>query len=430
MNICVYGLWHLGSVTAAGLSEIGFDTVGLDDDIAVVERLLHGRAPLYEPGLDEMISRHVEGGRLRFETNYAKGLANCDIVWVAFDTPVDDDDRADTDAVCRSVVRLFPHLREGMVVLISSQMPVGSTAALESRYREAFPDVNVEFAYSPENLRLGQAIKCFLQADRIVVGVRSEHGKSLLQPVFDRICDQILYVGVESAEMTKHALNAFLATSITFINEIASVCENVGADAGEVEQTLKSDIRIGKRAYLHAGNAFAGGTLARDVSFLTKIGEKNALPLAMLSSVLPSNRNHRQWWMRQLKSRFGKLEGRVITVLGLTYKPGTDTLRRSTAIELCRWISDNGGQVRAFDPVVKTLPEDLAAIVDLKGSVAGALKGSDALIVATQWPEFEEIAAHTVCKEMNSPMVIDQNRFLNKLSEDANIIYVALGKAS
>ena len=430
MKICVYGLWHLGGVTAACLSEVGFETVGLDDDTTVVQELRQGRAALFEPGLNEMISRHVDSGRLRFETDCAKALNDCDVVWVAFDTPVDNDDRADTQAVCRSMVQLFPHLREGMVVLISSQLPVGTTAALENQYREAFPDVNVEFAYSPENLRLGQAIKCFLEADRFVVGVRGENGKSLLRPVFDRICDQVLFVGVESAEMTKHALNAFLATSITFINEIATVCENVGADASEVEQALKSDIRIGKRAYLRAGGAFAGGTLARDVSFLTEIGEKNALPLAMLSSILPSNRNHQQWWRRQLQTRFGTLEGRVITILGLTYKPGTDTLRRSTAVELCRWIADNGGKVRAFDPVVKSLPDDLAAIVDLQRSVEGALKGSNAMIVATQWPEFEEIAATTVCREMASPLVIDQNRFLKNLSEEASIKYVALGKAS
>src|SRR5262249_19142379 len=231
------------------------------------------------------------------------------------------------------------HLRDGAIVLVSSQLPVGSTARL------AAMAPRLRFACSPENLRLGKAIEVFTKPDRVIVGVRDMETRILLAQLFAPITSQLEWMTIESAEMTKHAINAFLAVSVTFANELASVCERVGADAKEVERGLKTESRIGPKAYLAPGAAFAGGTLARDVAFLTELGARHGLVLPLLGGVRPSNDAHQQWARRRLEDRLGSLAGATVAVWGLTYKPGTDTLRRSAAIELCRSLAAAGATV-------------------------------------------------------------------------------------
>jgi UDPglucose 6-dehydrogenase len=238
-------------------------------------------------------------------------------------------------------------------------------------------------------------------------------------------------MSVESAEMTKHSLNAFLATSVAFINEIASLCEQVGADAKEVEQGLKSDLRTGPRAYLSPGSAFAGGTLARDVRFLTQIGGLRHSPVLLLSAVLNSNETHKLWTRRVLQSLLGELGGRKVTVWGLTYKAGTDTLRRSAAVELCEWLVGQGAEVQAHDPAVRDIPPGLAEKIILCPTPLASVKGSAALVVATEWPEFRQIEGDSIIQAMEAPLVVDPNRFLEfTLGADPRIRYYTVGKAS
>jgi UDPglucose 6-dehydrogenase len=246
------------------------------------------------------------------------------------------------ESVVRAAASLFPHLRDGAVMLVSSQLPVGTTQRLESMFAETAGGRRAGFAYSPENLRLGKAIDVFAHPDRVVAGVRSEADRATIAELLRPFTDRIEWMSVESAEMTKHALNAFLATSVTFINEIAALCEQVGADASEVERGLKSEARIGPKAYLSPGGAFAGGTLARDVMFLSELGRQKGIATHLLSSVKTSNDAHRQWAQRRLAQLLDGVSGRTVAVWGLTYKPGTDTLRRSSAIELCKWLGSQG----------------------------------------------------------------------------------------
>jgi UDPglucose 6-dehydrogenase len=229
-------------------------------------------------------------------------------------------------------------------------------------------------------------------------------------------------MSVESAEMTKHAINAFLAISVTFINEIAALCEQVGADATEVERGLKTEARIGPKAYVSPGAAFAGGTLARDIVFLSGLGQTKGVATHLLSSVKASNDAHRHWAERRLAQ---------VAIWGLTYKPGTDTLRRSSAVELCQWLASQGADVRAHDPAVKSLPAELAAQVHLADSALSAVEGASALIVATPWPEYREVVAGDVAARMAGRLVLDANRFLGKtLGACASIEYLSVGKAS
>ncbi|HET7707775.1 MAG TPA: nucleotide sugar dehydrogenase [Thermoanaerobaculia bacterium] len=417
------GLWHLGSVTAACLAAAGHDVVGLDADRKTVARLNEGKPPVLEPGLGGLTLEGIAAKRLRFTTD-PETIRDRDVIWIAYDTPVDDDDRADPEIVITHVRSLFPFMKDNALVVISSQLPVGSTARLEDDYIELKRPEAVSFVYSPENLRLGKAIDVFMKPDRVVAGARREQDRVRFGDLMAPITTSIEWMSVESAEMTKHALNAFLATSVTFINEIARICERVGADAKEVERGLKTDIRIGPRAYLSPGAAFAGGTLARDITFLSTI---ESLPL--ITSVKRSNDLHKTWVLDRLHAELGKMQNRKICVWGLTYKPGTDTLRRSSAIELCEALAWEGAQVTAFDPAVKRLSPELASIIDLKKTAREAAADADAVVVATEWPEIRESAK--VALPQRPISVIDANRFLAaEFADRPHLRYFSVGKAS
>lgn len=400
MIVCVQGLWHLGTVTAACLASAGHQVIGLDFDAATISKLREGRAPIAEPGLDELLRKHS----IEF-TSDAAAAKRAEVLWVAYDTPVDGDDRADVDFVFAQVERVLPHLRDGAVVLVSSQLPVGSVARLEALAPR------LRFAASPENLRLGKAIDVFTNPDRVIVGVRDMATRTVLAQLFAPLTDRIEWMSVESAEMTKHAINSFLALSVTFANELASVCERVGADAKEVERGLKTEARIGPKAYLAPGAAFAGGTLARDVAFLTQLGKQHDLALPLLNGVRPSNEAHKRWAERRLVDRLGSLDGVTIAVWGLTYKPGTDTLRRSAAVELCLSLAARGAVVRAYDPAVQALPDELAGTIQL-ASAAESLRDASALVIATEWPDFKQIDTAPLVATMRRRLVLDANRFL------------------
>jgi len=420
MKIVVAGLWHLGTVTAGCLAAAGHDVVGVDEDEALIARLSAGELPVAEPGLQEIVQAELATGRLRFSSSFAEA-SGADVVWITYDTPVNEEDRADIDFVHSRAMRLAANMQAGAVLLVSSQMPVGSIARLE---RE-FGAVRVRFACSPENLRLGKALQVFRSPDRVVVGVRDAETRAILEGVWAPFAPRIEWMSVESAEMTKHAINSFLATSICFINEIATLCERTGADALEVERGLKSDLRIGPGSYLHAGGAFAGGTLARDIAFLRSISERTATGVPLIDGVYQSNQYHKSWLERRVREVFPSLAGRTIAILGLTYKPGTNTLRRSSAVEAAEYFHSQGARVQAFDPQISDLPVALQPVIQLAASAEAALAGAEALVVMTPWPEFREIKA-----EWAPAVVFDAARFLEStLLARPGLQYFSIGRS-
>ena len=422
MNITVLGLWHLGCVTAACCAR-HFQVTGLDFDDANVARLNQGQAPLLEPGLNELLAAGLAAKKLSFTDDPAAACAQADVLWLTYDTPVNSNDESDVDAVLTPLRRALPHLPAGSLVLISAQLPVGTCAALEKE----FPQFH--FAYSPENLRLGKALDAFEKAERVVVGIRSDAKKALLAELFAPFTPQVLFMRTESAEMVKHSLNAFLAVSITFINEIARLCEHTGADAKEVSAGLKSEARIGPKAYLGPGGPFAGGTLARDVVTLTKLAATHGESIAVIPAIKHSNDLHRGWAFRRLQARLGDLRGKKIAVLGLTYTTNTDTLRRSAAVELCQQLLAAGAHVSAFDPAVKQLPAELAAI-QLAGDIAGVLTGANAVAVCTEWPQFRAADWPNLIGKLRSPVFVDANRFLDKeLKNLPGVEHLSVGRA-
>ena len=429
MNVAVLGMWHLGAVTAACCAAAGHTVVGIDHEADTISALQSGHPPVAEPGLDVLLAEQIAAGRLTFTTDLAR-VAGADVLWVTYDTPVDADDRADVAVVLRRVEAAFPYLPSGILVISSSQLPAGSVHELETSWARVSNGRRAHFAASPENLRLGRAIEVFTQPDRVVIGVRDHDGRARAQELFAPITDRIEWMSVESAEMTKHAVNAFLATSVTFINELAAICERVGADAQEVERGLRTERRIGPHAYLSPGGAFAGGTLARDVMFLRELGSRVSRATPLMDGVLTSNTEHRGWTRRRLESELGGVANRTVAVWGLTYKPGTDTLRRSTAVELCAWLVSAGAQVRAHDPSAGPLPPELNAVYRA-ASPLDAVAGADALVVATEWPEYRQVPVGGVVTAMTAPLVVDANRFAGRtLGADPRVRLLSVGQPS
>jgi len=406
LRVTVLGLWHLGSVTAACCAR-HFQVIGLDYDPRNIASFQQGKAPLFEPGLNELIAAGLAAKKLSFTTDPKMACASADVLWLTYDTPVNENDESDAETVLSQLRRALQYLPAGALVLVSAQLPVGTCRTLE---RE-FPQLH--FACSPENLRLGKAIDAFEKADRAIVGVRSDARKPLLEALFKPFAAQTIFMRTESAEMVKHALNSFLALSITFINEIARLCEHVGADAKEVSEGLKSEPRIGRKAYLGPGGPFAGGTLARDVVTLTKLAAANGETLSVIPAIKQSNDLHRGWAFRRLQARLGDLRGKTIAVLGLVYTPNTDTLRRSAAVELCQQLLAAGARVQAHDPAVRQLPAELAAL-SLGAGLDQALRDADAAVVCTEWPQFRQADWTALAPVMRQRVFVDANRFLEK----------------
>jgi len=428
MNICVLGLWHLGSVTSACLASVGHRVIGLDFEKNLIHSLNKGEAPIFEPGLNNLLQSGIQKKNLLFTFKSDEALYDCDILWVAYDTPVDESDCADFQYVIKQVQLVFPFLKKGCTILVSSQMPVGSIKDLELSAKHNFPNKDFGFAYSPENLRLGSALEVFLNPDRIVIGFRSKKDQLKIKELLRPITDNLVWMSIESAEMTKHAINAFLATSVTFANEIATICEAVGADAKEVEKGLKTEMRIGPKAYLSPGSAFAGGTLARDINFLSQIANNRDLKVPVLKSISKSNSEHKNWAKKRLLKKIANLSKRNIAVWGLTYKAGTNTLRRSLSIELCNWLLEQGAFLHVHDPVVDQLPSDWTSNVTRYNKPEESIHQVDAIVVATEWPEYREIPFNAFSNLKRNILMVDANRFLKQFSGVDEIEYAAVGE--
>ena len=418
-------MWHLGTVMSAVLASVGHDVVAIDDP-ATVEGLRRGELPVEEPGLRELAAEQMAAGRLSYASDTAL-LADRELVWYAYDTPVAGDGTADVASVAGRIEATFADLPPRALAVVSSQLPVGSIAELERRAR-ARGFTELRFACVPENLRLGRSIAYLRDVDRFVVGVRDAVDADVVKAVLAPLTGNVVLVSVESAEMIKHAVNAFLATSVAFINELAGLCELVGADARDVERGLKSDMRIGPKAYLRAGGPYAGGTLARDIGFLIDSERARGLEPRFFEGVRAANDYHATWLRRRFLSAVGDPLGKHVGILGLVYKPDTDTLRASTAVAFAKWVHASGGTVHAYDPAIATTRPEIEHVLTLKNSAADAIEGADLAIVGTEWPVFRELTAATFAGGMRARNVFDPGRFLpDAIQTDERLRYYAIG---
>lgn len=426
MKIAVLGLWHLGSVVSACIASREIRVFAIDDDHLKIKELNKAKAPILEPNLNELLRKKINKNQLSFHSNMDP-ITDVDILWITYDTPVDDDDNADIDYVINNIKKAIKYINKQTLILISSQLPVGSIRKLEEYVDINFSEKEITFACSPENLRLGSSITYFLDPDRVIVGLRNKQDKDKFKKLFKHITNKIEIMSVESAEMTKHAINGFLATSVTYANEIASICELVGADAKEVERGLKTESRIGPKAYLSPGSAFAGGTLARDVQFLNA-RSRDHISIPLLNSIKQSNDEHKNWIRQKISYNFADIQNLKVCVWGLTYKPETNTLRRSLSIELCNWLNEKGAIINAFDPVIKTLPLELEDKINLFTQPLEALIGCDVLVIGTEWMIFKDLKITDLNKGRDL-VIIDPNRFIYKDSNLDGLKYYSVGSS-
>ncbi len=378
MKVAVIGLWHLGCVYSASLASLGHQVLAIDEDLARVNDLTRNVLPLEETGLADLMLTGVASGNLTFSSDFDL-IKTADVAWITIDTPVRDDDSADVNAVFEIIDRVLLHLRNKALLVISSQLPLGSTSRIEKRFAELRPDRHVDFAYSPENLRLGTAISSFMEADRIVIGTSSQQAESTLSKLLAPLDIPIVSMSVESAELSKHALNSFLAMSVAFANEIARVAEHHGANAWDVAAALKSDRRIGPRAYVTPGGPIAGGTLARDIRYLETLAHEDQVRIPVIEAVLESHNEQKLWPIRALVQTKGPKDGPIL-VLGLAYKSGSSTLRRSFGLEVALQAKELGYDVRILDNSAEALPSGFEGLTRF-ADVNTALVDTSAVII-------------------------------------------------
>ena len=376
MKIGVAGLWHLGVVYAVGLAELGHEVIAYDPSIESINTLNNGDLLVYEPLLREMLLANVKTRGLQF-TNLEGELEAIDLLILTYDTPVDDEDNADAEFVIMEFARIAENLRPSTHVLVSSQLPVGSCEQIENILEKFGHSGGV--TVQPENLRLGKAVESFFNPTRIIAGTFDGKPNHDVEGVFKGINAPIIWMHRRSAEVTKHALNAFLATSVTFMGELSEICEMVGADAKEVEIGLKSDPRIGIGAYLSPGLGFAGGTLARDVRKLSSLQSEIRSEPAIFTSLMISNRHNNNWVSRTLESIPVELDGLRICFWGVSYTDNTDTLRRSEIYKLMKELVNNNVITYVENLVIK---DEMDSRIFREENLEESLTDIDVLVVS------------------------------------------------
>jgi len=423
-KVAVIGTGYVGAVTSTCLAWLGHDVWGLDNDAARVESLRKAQVPFYEPGLAEMLREVLLAGRVHFTADRAEAFSGAEIVFLCVGTPLTQSGRPDLSQLESAVHKLSSQLQHGTVVVNKSTVPVGSGNWLRTMLEDeplTKPRPSLHVVSNPEFLREGSAIEDFLYPDRIVLGGDPE-GVERVVEIYEPVLQQAFASGrldalpalirtdLASAEMIKYAANAFLATKISFANEISNICELVGADAREVLPAIGADRRIG-RQFLSPGLGWGGSCFAKDVAALIETGSEYGYRAALLRAAVDVNGGQRASVIRRLQADLKVLKGRRIALLGLSFKPGTDDLRDAPAIDLAWRLLSSGAVLSAYDPVVRSLPGDLGA-VRLGDDVYDAASGADAVVVATDWPEFRDLKPELLRDVMRGVLVLDARNIL------------------
>ncbi len=397
-KVCVVGTGYVGLVTGACLADLGNEVVCLDIVEAKIARLRAGEMPIYEPGLEPLVRRNVSKGRLRFSTDYAEAVGDADYCFIAVNTPsVDGGSAADMTYVERAASSIAQHVTRDVIIINKSTMPVGSGDLVSSIAHKNLrdPNINVAVVSNPEFLREGSAVRDFLQPDRVVLGSYDQAAARRVGELYVPLRAPIVITDLYTAEMIKYASNAFLATKISFINEIARICDRLGADVKEVAAGMGYDKRIG-RAFLDAGLGYGGSCFPKDVKALAHMADEAGLHPQLLDAVMKINRDQRHVVIDKLEEEFGgvaNLRGKTIAVLGLSFKDNTDDMREAPSIDIITWLTNEGVTVRAYDPVAM---ETARAVLPAEGVIYcddeyDAVAGAHAVLVLTEWKRFVEI---------------------------------------
>lgn len=400
------GLWHLGCIYAASLARMGHRVTGIDFDTQVVTDLQNGVPPLFEPELEETIKKYKK--QLTFTEDWEEFFKSKDYIFITFDLPVDNNDRVSLDLMDKLQPLLQKYLVEKTKVVVSSQVPLGTCRSIIKLLNKSGKKNPI--MYFPENLRLGTAFEAFLNADRIILGTDDLEEVEKFKKDLGFTCP-VIGMKLESAEMVKHALNTYLAMCISYSSELSDISEIYGADMNEVVAGLKSDVRVSPKAPLLPGLGFAGGTLGRDIQSLKKLGAAKKYKTKLMNAIYEVNSDRLPSLLKKIKRVLPKLKGKTIGILGLTYKPGTSTLRRSMSLGLAALLKKNGVKVAAYDPKIHERIKE-APHIQLALSPEHLAKMSNVLILMTEWPEFKNLDPFMM--PMEKKILIDTKNFLDK----------------
>ncbi len=434
MKIAMIGTGYVGLVSGVCFSDFGHDVVCVDKNPDKIARLDAGQVPIFEPGLDALMARNVEAGRLSFTTDLARAVADADAVFIAVGTPTRrGDGHADLTYVYDAAREIAAAITGYTVVVTKSTVPIGTNRRVAEIIRETNPSAEFDIASNPEFLREGAAIDDFMRPDRVVVGLDSERARNVMgdvyRPLFLRDFP-IVFTDLESAEMIKYAANAFLATKITFINEIAALCEKVGADIKAVSKGMGLDNRIGNK-FLHAGPGYGGSCFPKDTSALARIGQEHAVPMQITETVIKVNDGVKRRMVEKIVDLCGgSVNGKTIAILGVTFKPNTDDMRDAPSLTIVPAIVGAGARVRVTDPQGRREGEALLPGVTWTDDAYSAAKGADALVIVTEWNEFRALDLRRIAKSMAAPRMADlRNIYSREDAEEAGFSdYVSVGR--
>jgi UDPglucose 6-dehydrogenase len=435
MHIVMIGTGYVGLVSGACFSEFGVHVVCVDKDEGKIERLKQGQIPIYEPGLEDLVARNVAAGRLSFTTDLAEGMRGANAVFIAVGTPSRrGDGHADLSYVYAAAEEVAQHMEGYTVVVTKSTVPVGTGREVARIIRNRRPDADFDVASNPEFLREGSAIEDFMRPDRVVIGADSELAREMMRRLYRPLYlieTPIVMTALETAELIKYAANTFLAAKITFINEIADLCEKVGADVHDVARGIGLDGRIGKK-FLHPGPGYGGSCFPKDTLALVRTAQQVGSPLRIIETVVDVNdKRKRAMADRIVAACDGDVKGKTVAVLGVTFKPNTDDMRDAPALAILPALIEAGATVRAFDPAGMEEAAKLLPGVEWCRDTYAALDGADCAAVLTEWNEFRALDLRRVKAALKRPVVVDlRNVYSPEEMAAAGFTYTSIGRPS
>lgn len=437
MNIAIVGIGYVGLVSGACFAEMGINVFCVDIDTKKIDNLHRGILPIYEPGLDELVKKNVEAGRLNFTTDLTSVLDDVEVIFSAVGTPPDEDGSADLQYVLDVARLIGKNMKKYVLVVTKSTVPVGTAKKVKATIQEELDKrgVSIDFdvASNPEFLKEGAAITDFMSPDRVVVGVESETAKKLMESLYRPFLIRnfrVIFMDIPSAEMTKYAANSMLATRISFMNDIANLCEIVGADVDMVRKGIGSDTRIGSK-FLYPGCGYGGSCFPKDIKALIKTAEQNHYDMQVLKAVEKVNEKQKKILFEKLENYYkGDLQGKTVTLWGLSFKPETDDMRESTALVLIDLLIKAGCAVKAFDPIaMDESKRRIGNIITYCNDKYEALIDTDALLLVTEWKEFRIPNWNVMKKMMKNPIIFDgRNIYDREEVENKGFVYQGIGK--
>ncbi len=434
MNVVMIGTGYVGLVSGTCFAEFGANVICIDVDQNKIDTLKQGGIPIYEPGLEVMVEKNVKEGRLTFTTEFAEAVGQADLVFIAVGTPSRrGDGYADLTYVYAAAKEIAKHLQGYTVIVDKSTVPVGTARNVERIIREENPQADFNMASNPEFLREGAAISDFMRPDRVVIGVEDERAEKLLRALYrplNLIETPILATNLESAELIKYAANAFLATKISFINEMSSLCEAVGADVHSVARGMGLDGRIGRK-FLHAGPGYGGSCFPKDTQALVRIAQEHGTSCRIVESVIEVNAAQKARMIKKIRNALGGSEsGKIIAVLGLTFKPETDDMRDSPSLSILPTLIEKGATINAIDPKGRKEAEELLpAAVNYFDDTYETIKGADAVVLMTEWNAYRGLDMERVLENMKGNVFIDlRNVYEPEQMKAAGFDYHCVGR--